>query len=60
MKSILLMSVLIATFVLPALAARQPDGRRGLRWMTAAFALFVAAYYLWVAYGHTRFYVPQR
>jgi uncharacterized membrane protein len=60
MKSILLMSILLMTLALPALAARKPDGVRGLRWMTIRFAAFVVAYYLWVAYGHTALFVPHR
>lgn len=60
MKSILLMSILASTFVLPVWAARDPDVKRGLRRMAVAFVLFVCAYRVYVAYGHTLWFVPAR
>lgn len=60
MKSALLLSILFMTFALPVVAARDPRGGRGLRKMILGFAVFVLLYYLWVAYGHTRFFVPRR
>lgn len=60
MKSALLLSILFMTFAMPVVAARDPRPGRGLRKMILAFAVFVLAYYFWVAYGHTRYFVPQR
>lgn len=60
MKSLLLMSILLATFVLPAFAARDPDAGRGFRKLALGFGLFVAMYYFYIAYGHTRYFVPVR
>ncbi len=60
MKSALLLSILFMTFAMPVIAARDPRATSGLRKMIIAFAVFVLAYYFWVSYGHTRFFVPRR
>lgn len=59
MKTLLLMSVVWVTFALPAVAAVSPHPRRALRWVLVGFSLFTMLYYFWVAYGHTRFFVPR-
>ena len=59
MKTALLMSVIVATFLLPMIASRARNAANGLRGMVVAFSFFVVVYYLWVAYGHTRFFVPD-
>lgn len=59
MKTLLLMSVIWMTFVLPAVAARAAHPVRAVRTMSLGFAAFVVVYYLYVAYGHTRLFVPH-
>ncbi|AKU89849.1 hypothetical protein [Vulgatibacter incomptus] len=58
MKTFLLMSMIWVTFALPLLAARNADPRQGARRMSVVFAFSTLLYFLYVAYGHTRFYVP--
>jgi hypothetical protein len=60
MKSLLLMSVILVTFIVPVVTARDPIPARGLKRMVRFFILFVPLYYLYVAYGHTKFFVPSR
>jgi len=58
-KTLLLMSVIWMTFALPAVASRSRDPVRGLRRMVVWFAVFCVAYYLYVAYGHPKIFVPH-
>ena len=58
MKTLFLMSIIWATFVIPAIAARRSDPVKGLRWAVVVFAVFLCAYYYYVAYYHTAHYVP--
>jgi hypothetical protein len=60
MKSILLGSILILSIVAPLVAARDPHPVRGARRLALFLVLFTAAYMAWAAFGHTRFFVPQR
>jgi hypothetical protein len=57
---LLLMSILIALFAIPTLAARDPNASRGLKKMALWFAVFAVAYYLWIGWGHPRYFVPHR
>lgn len=58
MKTLLLMSIIWMSFALPALAARKQDPVRAVRQMAVAFVFFVALYWMWVAFGHTKYFMP--
>jgi hypothetical protein len=60
MKSLLLMSLVFATFVVPALAARDREPVRALKGMALFFAVFVLLYCAYVAFGHPKLFVPHR
>jgi hypothetical protein len=60
MKSLLLMSVIIVTFVVPTLAARRRNPARAVRGFMVFMLLFTAAYWAHVAYVHTAQFVPHR
>ncbi len=60
MKTVMLLSLLLMTFAVPLLAARDRRPVRALRGMALYFAVFITLYYLYVAFIHTRFFVPQR
>ena len=53
------MSIIWMTFAIPAIAARHPDPVKGSLRMVAWFLTFLVIYYYYVAYGHTRFFVPH-
>lgn len=54
MQKMLLNSILIATLVIPTLAARDPIPRRGLKKALAYVALFDFAYLIGVLYIYPR------
>jgi len=58
MKTLLLMSIVWMTFALPAAAARRSEPRKAFRDMVIGFFIVTVLYYLWVAYGHTRYFQP--
>jgi hypothetical protein len=60
MKSVLLMSVLIVTFVVPTLAARRRNPARAVRGFFVFMLLFTAVYWAHVAFIHTSRFVPHR
>ncbi|MGC3996234.1 MAG: oligosaccharide flippase family protein [Anaeromyxobacter sp.] len=60
MKTLLLMSLLLLTFIVPPLAARDPKPVRALRAMLILFTAFIALYATYVTFFHTRFFVPHR
>lgn len=60
MKSLLLMSVLFATMVIPAIAARDPNPRRGAKRMLVMLLVFHLVYVAWLTLGHVVLYVPSR
>lgn len=51
MAKLLQISILVATVLVPTLAARANDPRRGLKLAFAGMAAFVAAYWLLVMLG---------
>ena len=53
MDKLAMMSILFATVALPALAARDRNPRRGLRWLLLALLVFNLAYVLYVTRLHT-------
>ncbi len=58
MKSLLLMSVLIASMVIPAITSRGPDPRRGMKRMLLLLLLFNALYLAYLTLVHVAVYVP--
>ena len=54
-----MMSILVATLVVPALLARDRHARRGLTRMVLFFLAFDAAYVAYVTLVHTALHVPQ-
>ena len=50
MRKLLLMSVLIFTFALPALAAREPDPQKALRRLRKRFAWYCVAWIFAILY----------
>jgi len=60
MKTLFLMSLLFATVAVPIWAARDPIPRRGVRRLGLFFALFIAAYILYLAKLHHVLFVPER
>jgi hypothetical protein len=59
LKSFLVMSVMIAALVIPALAARARSPRRGVRWMLLLLFVFNLAYVAYMALIHTEVFVPR-
>lgn len=60
MKSLAVMSILIATLVAPALAARDPRPRRGFGRMLLFLAGFTLIYVIYLSQIHARLFVPER
>lgn len=58
MKSLLLMSLIVFTFVASGMAARDPRPVRGLRRLIVAFVIFVCIYYFYVSRVNTELFVP--
>ena len=59
MKSLLLMSVLFAQLLIPALAARDPLPRRGVKRMMFMLLAFNAAYLAYFTLLHPVLWVPH-
>lgn len=59
MKSLLLLSVVVAAIALPALAARDPRPRRGFRRLMVALLLANAAYLAYLTLLHPVLFVPH-
>lgn len=59
MKSLLLMSVLIAALLVPAITARDSNPRRGLKRMVLLLLLCNAAYLAYVTLVHPAVFVPK-
>jgi hypothetical protein len=58
-KGLLLLSIVIAAFVIPYRAARDPNPRRGVKRMAFLVLAFNGAYLAYVTLVHTRLFVPQ-
>ena len=50
MRKLLLMGILIGTFMLPILAAREPDPKKALRRLRKRFAVFCVAWIFAILY----------
>jgi len=59
MDKLAMISIIIASVAGPAVFARDPDPRRGVRRMLLFLAAFVALYVAYVTLVHTS-YVPRR
>lgn len=59
MKSLLLLSIVIAGIAVPAILAGDADPRRGLKRMLVILLLFNAIYALYVAFVHPVLFVPH-
>ena len=59
MEKLILVSMILATVGLPAVAAADPDPRRGARRLLVALAAFTVLYVLLVARVYARFFVPE-
>jgi hypothetical protein len=59
MKSLLLLSVVIAAIALPALAARDPRPRRGFKRLMLALLIANALYLAYLTLVHPARYVPH-
>jgi hypothetical protein len=57
--NLLLLSVLIATIVVPATTARIPSARRALGWTLLLFLAFTLVYVVLVTQVYTRHYAPE-
>jgi cyanate permease len=58
MKSLLLMSVFFANVLIPVLAARDKNPRRGVKRMLVLMLLFNALYILYLTQFHPVWYPP--
>jgi hypothetical protein len=58
-KGLLLMSLVLAWIAIPARAARDPDGRRGLRRTLMALFVVVGLYLAYLTMVHPVVYVPH-
>jgi hypothetical protein len=58
MKSLLLMSVFFAQVLIPALAARDPKPRRGVKRMVLLLLVFNALYVAYLTQLHPVWFVP--
>ena len=58
MKSILLMSVLLAQLLIPVWMARDPRPRRGLKRMMVLLVIFNVAYVFYLSQLHPVLFVP--
>jgi hypothetical protein len=59
MKTLLLLSVLLAAIGIPALGARDPNPRRGLRRVLAALLVANALYVAYLTQLHPVLFVPS-
>jgi hypothetical protein len=59
MKTLLLLSVLLAAIVIPGLGARAASPRRGLRRVLVALLVVNGLYVLYLTRLHTVLYVPS-
>jgi hypothetical protein len=59
MKSLLLLSIVIAALVIPLRAARDPNPRRGVKRMLLMLFLFNAVYLAYVTLIHPVAFVPK-
>lgn len=59
MRSILLLSILLAAIAIPAFAARDHNPRRGARRMLALLLLFNALYLAYLTLIHPFAFVPS-
>lgn len=59
MDNLLLVSMLVATVAVPALAARIPDGRRALKWTLLLLVAFTFAYAFLVRGWYATHHVPE-
>ncbi len=60
MKTILLLSIVLAALAFPLVLARDPDPRRGMRRLLLLLLVFNAAYLFYVTRLHPVWFVPQR
>jgi hypothetical protein len=59
-KSLLLISVLLAGLAIPIAAARDANPRRGVRRMFVLLLAFNVAYVVYLTFLHVRWFVPTR
>jgi hypothetical protein len=59
LKSLFLISIVLAAIAIPYLTARDPNPRRGVRRMAVLVLVFNVAYLVYLALVHTTFFVPQ-
>jgi hypothetical protein len=57
--SLLLLSMLLATIAVPAVAARLPDARRALAWTLLLLVALALVYVVLVTRVYARHYVPE-
>jgi len=55
-----MISIIVATVVLPVVAARDSNPRRAIRRMIVFLLVFNALYIGYVTLVHARFQIPQR
>jgi hypothetical protein len=55
-----LLSIIVATVAAPAIAARDPSARRGLKRMLIGLLVFNALYVCYLTLVHATFFAPQR
>jgi hypothetical protein len=59
-KTFLLLSLTLSTYIVPMVLSRDPNGVRGLMRMVRFFIVFTMAYTLYVAYLHPTLFLPHR
>lgn len=59
MKSLLVMSIVLLAVIIPGLAARNPDPRRGLWRALTLFAIAAALYTGYLIFVHPFVFVPH-
>lgn len=59
MKTLILMSIVIASIVIPAIASRDPKPGRGMRRAVILFTVYAALYLAYLLYVHPYVFVPH-
>ena len=60
MRTILLLTIVLAAIAFPMIAARASDPRRGMRRLMVMILVFNAFYLFYVTRLHPYWFVPQR
>ncbi len=59
MYKLLLLSIILSTIIIPALASKQPDPVRGWRIAAGGIVVYALIYLLLLAFAYPKLYYPQ-